>query len=292
MREITRRISFGMGVPAPGRSRPPGARRIKANFTPQRSCRARGQAARHRRLRQPLRGPLRGRGRPVWIGVHFGSRGFGHKTASGSSLSRKHQLEGHARRGRDGIAGRGLRGRLRPGRPTSRRWSSGAPTPTPVASGGERCGRSSAPGRHEVHNHHNFAWREEHATRAAGGPQGRTPAFPGQPDFVGGSMGDDAVILEGIEKARRPVLYSTVHGAGRVMSRSQAAGRSRYRKQVVDGRKVRVAELVKPGVVDWPAVQARLREQGIVLVGGGPTRRPRSTSASRTSSTPMPPRSA
>ena len=26
---------------------------------------------------------------------------------------------------------------------------------------------------------------------------------------------------------------------------------------------------MKPGVVDWPAVQARLREQGIVLVGGG-----------------------
>ena len=28
-------------------------------------------------------------------------------------------------------------------------------------------------------------------------------------------------------------------------------------------------EQVKPGLVDWPAVQARLREQGIVLVGGG-----------------------
>jgi len=30
---------------------------------------------------------------------------------------------------------------------------------------------------------------------------------------------------------------------------------------------------VKPGLVDWPAVQARLREQGIVLVGGGAARR-------------------
>ena len=28
-------------------------------------------------------------------------------------------------------------------------------------------------------------------------------------------------------------------------------------------------EQVKPGLVDWPAVQERLREQGIVLVGGG-----------------------
>ena len=34
-------------------------------------------------------------------------------------------------------------------------------------------------------------------------------------------------------------------------------------------RKVWVEEQIKPGVVDWPAVQARLREQGIVLVGGG-----------------------
>ena len=33
--------------------------------------------------------------------------------------------------------------------------------------------------------------------------------------------------------------------------------------------KVWVEEQVKPGVVDWPAVQARLREQGIVVVGGG-----------------------
>ena len=33
--------------------------------------------------------------------------------------------------------------------------------------------------------------------------------------------------------------------------------------------KVWVQEQIKPGVVDWPAVQAQLREQGIVLVGGG-----------------------
>jgi tRNA-splicing ligase RtcB len=28
-------------------------------------------------------------------------------------------------------------------------------------------------------------------------------------------------------------------------------------------------EVVKAGVVDWPAVQAQLREQGVVLIGGG-----------------------
>ena len=83
-------------------------------------------------------------------------------------------------------------------------------------------------------------------------------------------MGDESVILEGLEgDDAEASLYSTVHGAGRVMSRSQAAGRFRWRKQVVDGKKVRVREQVKPGVVYWPAVQERLRSHGIVLVGGG-----------------------
>jgi hypothetical protein len=75
------------------------------------------------------------------------------------------------------------------------------------------------------------------------------------------------------------------------MSRSQAAGRVRYRTVYacsVRGcdftaprggrcpdhpnaklRKLRKQEVVRPGVVDWPAVQERLRGQGIVLVGGG-----------------------
>jgi hypothetical protein len=34
-------------------------------------------------------------------------------------------------------------------------------------------------------------------------------------------------------------------------------------------RKVWIEEQIKPGLVDWPAVQARLRSEGIVLVGGG-----------------------
>jgi tRNA-splicing ligase RtcB len=83
-------------------------------------------------------------------------------------------------------------------------------------------------------------------------------------------MGDESVILEGVESGENEqALFSTVHGAGRVMSRTQAAGRIRRRKREVDGKKVWVEEQIKPGVVDWPAVQARLREQGIVLVGGG-----------------------
>ncbi len=146
---------------------------------------------------------------------------------------------------------------------------------------------------HEVHNHHNFAWLEEHFGRSYWViRKGCTPARPGQEGFVGASMGDESVILEGVASDEAvESLYSTVHGAGRVMSRTQAAGRVRKRKRWTctdrdcnrvfqeQGscpdhpgarmKKVWVEEQLKPGLVDWPAVQARLREQGIVLVGGG-----------------------
>jgi tRNA-splicing ligase RtcB len=106
-------------------------------------------------------------------------------------------------------------------------------------------------------------------------------------------MGDESVILEGVESPEaQESLFSTVHGAGRVMSRSKAAGRVRRHKRWVcsnrdcdrvfesrdatcpdhpDSRMMKtwLEEQVRPGVVDWPAVQARLRAQGIVLVGGG-----------------------
>jgi tRNA-splicing ligase RtcB len=100
------------------------------------------------------------------------------------------------------------------------------------------------------------------------------------------------VILEGIAgDEATEALDSTVHGAGRVMSRSQAAGRVRRRKRwacrnrdcprTFDSRqecpdhpdagvsKLWVEEQVRPGLVDWTAVQERLHNQGIVLVGGG-----------------------
>src|SRR5947209_2330241 len=86
---------------------------------------------------------------------------------------------------------------------------------------------------HEVHNHHNFAWREEHGGRTYWViRKGCTPARPRQEGFVGGSMGDESVILEGVESGEaEESLFSTVHGAGRIMSRTQAAGRVRRRKR-------------------------------------------------------------
>src|SRR5208337_4402366 len=78
-----------------------------------------------------------------------------------------------------------------------------------------------------VHNHHNYAWRETHGGRDLWVVRkGATPAFPGQRGFVGGSMGDDAVILEGVDSAQaRAALCSTVHGAGRLHDRSDAKRR-------------------------------------------------------------------
>jgi tRNA-splicing ligase RtcB (3'-phosphate/5'-hydroxy nucleic acid ligase) len=74
-----------------------------------------------------------------------------------------------------------------------------------------------------VHNHHNYAWCERHRDLWVV-RKGATPAFPGQQGFVGGSMGDDAVILEDVESDKaRTGLYSTVLGDGACSGgRSQA----------------------------------------------------------------------
>jgi len=276
MQEITRRISFGVGVRAAERVDHPVLDRIRrADFAPQRKLASLaesqlgsvGSGNHYVNLMEDEDGR-------VWVGVHFGSRGFGHKIASGFlALAQGLPFEGRATGGE----------------------MDSPPVLFPVGSelgdayvaAMELAGEYAYAGRdvvvakvleilgaeavHEVHNHHNFAWREEHLGRTYWVVRkGCTPAFPGQEGFVGGSMGDESVILEGVggEEAEES-LYSTVHGAGRVMSRSRAAGRFRRRKQVVAGKKVWVEEQVKPGLVDWPTVQAGLREQGIVLIGGG-----------------------
>ncbi len=115
----------------------------------------------------------------------------------------------------------------------------------------------------EVHNHHNFAWEEEHEGRKLWVVRkGATPAFPGQKGFVGGSMGDRSVIIQGADSEQSgAALYSTVHGAGRVMSRTQAAGRKRYKR----GRVIRVSEgdISKEMMMDW------VRASGVELRGAG-----------------------
>jgi tRNA-splicing ligase RtcB len=269
MEEIARRISFGMGVPAREQVEHPVLDRIReAPFEPQRRL--------HDLARKQLGTVGSGnhfvnlfedeQGR-VWIGVHFGSRGFGHKTASGFlSLAQGGTFEDRAREGEmdsppvllslDSELGQGYLEAMK------------------LAGEYAYAGRDvvvekvldilGARSLHEVHNHHNYAFRESHQGRTVWVVRkGCTPAWPGQEGFVGATMGEDSVILEGVEHEDSAAsLYSTVHGAGRVMSRRQAAG------------KVRKGKVIKPGLVDWRAVQDRVRRQGIVLVGGGPDEAP------------------
>ena len=190
----------------------------------------------------------------LWIGVHFGSRGFGHKTAThyleraGSTndsmdavpasilldteladeyLAAMHVAGQYAYAGRDWVVERVL-----------------------AILGTQR--------DRYVHNHHNYAWLETHGgERWLVTRKGATPAFPGQLGFIGGSMSDDAVIVAGVDaEPSRAAFYSTVHGAGRVMGRLEAKGRWK------DG------VCVRPPRIDWGAAQVRLRAQGIELRGG------------------------
>lgn len=193
----------------------------------------------------------------VWVGVHFGSRGLGHKTAT-------HFLK--AAGGKDGMDVP----------PTV--VSEATPLGEDYIAAMMLAGRYAYAGREavarhvvrgilranileEVHNHHNFAWREKHD-----GEQywvvrkGATPAFPGQKGFIGGSMGDDAVIIEGVDSPlSREALFSTVHGAGRIMSRTAAKGK--FVK--VDGKRVR-----KEGLVRHDEMMKWIAEKKVVLRGG------------------------
>jgi len=204
----------------------------------------------------------------LWVGVHFGSRGFGYTIAYGFlALSQDEQwgtrvperevlLDLEAPLGHDYWHLMTLAGQY-------------------AYAGREWVARKvvSLMGANEVdlvHNHHNFAWKERHGEddfiviR-----KGATPAFPGQLGFIGGSMGDDAVIVEGtrtsgetspeVLQRQKQALYSTVHGAGRVMSRTAAAGK----------RNRRTGATITPGRVSPQMMHEWVARKGVILRGGG-----------------------
>jgi tRNA-splicing ligase RtcB len=199
----------------------------------------------------------------LWVGVHFGSRGLGHKTASGFlSLAAGRRWEARPNDSMDSTPAT-----IALGTPMADDYLAAMSIAGEYAYAGRdwvvdrvlRILRTEAAQR--VHNHHNFAWWEKHDGRnVLVIRKGATPAFPGQKGFIGGSMGDDAVIVEGVDSAAsRAALYSTVHGAGRVMSRTQAAGKWNRKT----GRHV------TRGVVNWARVRSELKGKGIELRGGG-----------------------
>jgi tRNA-splicing ligase RtcB len=190
----------------------------------------------------------------IWIGVHFGSRGLGH-----TSATRYLKLAG----GKDGI-------NVPPAvidedSELGRRYIAAM----------ELAGRYSYAGREwviervrkiiggavtdMVHNHHNYAWRETHNGRDLWVVRkGATPAFPGQRGFVGGSMGDDAVIIEGVDSPQsRASLYSTVHGAGRLFGRKEAKRRF-ARAEMDDWLKGRGVMLIGADLDESPMAYRRL----------------------------------
>jgi tRNA-splicing ligase RtcB len=254
----------------------------------------------------------------VWIGVHFGSRGFGHKIASGFlALSQGKGFADHAVEGEINSP------------PTLLHVDSGLGYTYIEAM--KLAGEYAYAGRdvvvdkvleilgnpavvHEVHNHHNFAWEESHVvdgvtTDPYGDKvwvvrKGATPLFPGQQGFVGGSMGENAVIIEGMsfqrgasdiaDVAGRSALWSAPHGAGRAMSRTEAKGKQRKRwycrscghtqqpgeaafkdegygvrcNSCLDVNVAKKWVTEKAGRIDWKATKNDLARKGIVLRGG------------------------
>jgi tRNA-splicing ligase RtcB (3'-phosphate/5'-hydroxy nucleic acid ligase) len=201
----------------------------------------------------------------IWVGVHFGSRGFGHSVASGYLAISQGAKWGTRVAEREAL--------FSLDKPTGQDyWALMTLAGEYAYAGREWVARKvvSILGGRElelVHNHHNFAWREEHEGHSfIVVRKGATPAFPGQKGFVGGSMGDDAVIVQGAEAPspttqalQRAALYSTVHGAGRVMSRTRAAGKVNRR----------TGKVIQPGVVSPQMMQEWVRRKGVILRGGG-----------------------
>lgn len=194
----------------------------------------------------------------IWIGVHFGSRGLGHKIAShyikaGGGIDGINVdpalLSTDTDLGREYVMAMNLAGEYAY---AGRDW---------VCSEVARI--LGAEIISSVHNHHNFSWLENHdgedlwVTR-----KGATPAFPGEQGFVGGTMGEHSVILEGVQSdLSRDALYSTVHGAGRVLSRTQAAGKSKWKK----GVKTRISD----GLVSQDMMNAWVEASNVCLRGAG-----------------------
>lgn len=199
----------------------------------------------------------------VWVANHFGSRGFGHKTASGFlNLANNRGFSDRA-----------------PGESMDQ-------PPTLIDLNTELgemyyramklAGRYAYAGRDyvmdvvlkileakplfEVHNHHNFAWEEKHFGQdTIVVRKGATPSAPGQLGFIGGSMGDISVIVKGKDgEANEQTFNSTVHGAGRIMSRTEAAGRMNWKTKKRSG-----------GQISQQQMDDAVNRYGVELRGGG-----------------------
>ena len=204
----------------------------------------------------------------LWIAVHFGSRGFGFKTASGFI---------NLAAGRDFLANA-------PGEKMDQPpvlFDLNSELGDMYFRAMKLAGRYAYAGRDyviaqvlaiigadadlEVHNHHNYAWLEKHEGKElVVVRKGATPSAPGQLGFIGGSMGDISVIVRGkVTEENRDSFYSTVHGAGRIMSRTQAAGKMNWKTRTRTG-----------GQISYEQMLQAVRSFGVELRGAGPDESP------------------
>ena len=229
----------------------------------------------------------------IWVGVHFGSRGLGHTIAShfmkiaGDNLNIMDDppkfLQVDSAEGKDYLDCMELAGEYAY---AGRNWVCQKVADilqTEIID--------------EVHNHHNFAWKENHNEQSYYViRKGATPCFPKKRGFIGSNMEDYSVIVEGLDnEVSRKSFYSTIHGSGRIMSRSQAIGKKKLLKEFLcnnrncDGsipfdpilsnpkcekcgtkmRKNKKWSIKSKGLVDYSTVQERIKKKGIILRGGG-----------------------
>ena len=96
-----------------------------------------------------------------------------------------------------------------------------------------------------VENHHNFAWQEEHGgENVIVHRKGATPAGQEVLGVIPGSMASPCYVVRG--KGEPQSLRSAAHGAGRVMSRTQAKNS-----------------------LTWSAANKLLKERGVTLMSAG-----------------------
>jgi tRNA-splicing ligase RtcB len=196
----------------------------------------------------------------VWIGVHFGSRGLGHKATTHflKKIGAKDGMDAepaivdmHSDVGQNYYEAMTLGGKYAY---AGREWV--CKTVANIIQGSDEF-------LDQVHNHHNFAWIEEHeGDKYFVVRKGSTPAFPNQRSFIGSNMSDVSVIVRGLDTPQaKENLYSTVHGAGRVLSRTQAAGKFKG----WGNKRVRVSD----GFINENEMRSKVASNGVLLFGGG-----------------------
>lgn len=197
----------------------------------------------------------------VWVAAHFGSRGFGHGVATGF-LNLAHGQEFYSKPKAESMEDPPTL--IKVDTPTGEDYMRAMELAGRYAYAGRDyvvdtvLGILGAKAQETVHNHHNFAWVEEHdGVKCVAVRKGATPARPGQQGFVGGSMADIAAIVEGVESPENTeALQSTVHGAGRIMSRTAARGK--MKKGIVK----------RQGQVTRQMMSEACKEAGVVVRGG------------------------